>query len=456
MRWRRFAFISLAANVLLAVAWLLTPRPPEAGILPASSTRNPQNGNRTNIIVRRMFFSWSELESSDYPTYISNLRDIGCPEQTIRDIIIADVNALFARRRSSELVTSQQQWWRSQPDLALDRVAAAKLQALDIERRAMLTRLMGTNWDAGVMAGLPRPALQGVMLDGPLLGTLPDETKQAIQDISARSQERLQGYINEQTKNGKPLDPVDLAKLRNQTRDELARVLSPTQLEEFLLRYSQNAAGLRSELGQLEYFNASPDEFRTMFRATDNIDQQIAALSGSDSATVQQRQSLEDQRESAIKAALGPKRYAEYKALQDPLYRESVSEAQEAGTPEAAGTIYAVNLAAAAEQDRINSDTNLTATQKGIELKKLELDALSANTLATGGDLPPEDQPRPQAPPRRTYVVQPGDTVALLSLFYGIPASDIRRMNPNVNLSNLKPGQTLFIPPAIQPPAPSP
>ena len=50
-------------------------------------------------------------------------------------------------------------------------------------------------------------------------------------------------------------------------RDDLARVLSPPQLEEFLLRYSQNANELRANLGQLRFFNATPDEFRAVFRA---------------------------------------------------------------------------------------------------------------------------------------------------------------------------------------------
>ena len=44
-------------------------------------------------------FRWSMLESSDYRQYIANLRSIACPEQTIRDIITADVAALYARKR---------------------------------------------------------------------------------------------------------------------------------------------------------------------------------------------------------------------------------------------------------------------------------------------------------------------------------------------------------------------
>src|ERR1043165_8175227 len=59
-------------------------------------------------------FHWRQIESGDYREYISNLRRIGCPEETIRDIIIADVNKLYAARRA-ELVhenDSRKNWWQ--------------------------------------------------------------------------------------------------------------------------------------------------------------------------------------------------------------------------------------------------------------------------------------------------------------------------------------------------------
>src|SRR6516162_1933421 len=93
MRWRVIALISLGVNVLLAAVWLATPLrfPSRSGSL-ASATRDGQFGSgRTNFVVRRTFFSWRDVESPDYPVYIANLRAIGCPEQTIRDLIIADV-----------------------------------------------------------------------------------------------------------------------------------------------------------------------------------------------------------------------------------------------------------------------------------------------------------------------------------------------------------------------------
>jgi hypothetical protein len=47
-------------------------------------------------------FRWSQLESDDYPTYVKNLRGIGCPESTLRAIVSADVHVVF-HQRATEL-----------------------------------------------------------------------------------------------------------------------------------------------------------------------------------------------------------------------------------------------------------------------------------------------------------------------------------------------------------------
>src|SRR5262249_51123614 len=374
-------------------------------------------------------------------TYIANLRSIGCPEQTIRDIIIADVNALYSRKRALEVITPEQQWWRSEPDTNVIQLALEKARALDDERKGLLARLLGSNWESGDLVNLPRPTHPGVTLDGPVLGTLSSETKQAIQEISARSESRLQAYLDAQRQQGKGADPVELAKLREQTRNELARTLSPGQLEEYLLRYSQYANNLRSELGQLRFFDASPDEFRAIFRATDGLNQQLQLLADStDPNSAQARQALEAQRENALKIALGTKRYEEYQLLHDPLYRDAVAASQEAGTPEAARPFYQIKLAAASAQEDINSDTNLTGSQKAIESKQLEVDQLKANAVASGQQLPPEPSTQPATPARRTYTVRPGDTSAVVSMIYGVPEDAIRAANPNVDFNRLKPG----------------
>jgi LysM repeat protein len=454
MRWRSLALASVGVNIALAMGWFFSGRQHAVNRSEPSPAYQPgTDQTKPRTVVRRQYFSWHEVESKDYPTYIANLRDIGCPEQTIRDIIIADVNSLYAQRRATELLTAEQQWWRSEPDPAVVQAAAEKTKALEDERRALLTRLLGVSWESGDLVSLPRPTHTGVLLDGPVLGSLSAETKQAVEDVHQRSEDRLQAYLDAQRKAGKNPSAAELAKLREQTRNDLARILTPPQVEEFLLRYSQNASELRAQFGQLEYFNPSPDEFRAVFRVTDNIDQQIAALSDStDPNTLRQKKALEDQREAAIKNALGPKRYEDYRLFQDPLYRDAYAKALEAGTPEAARTYYAIEIAAAAEQATIRSNTTLTDQQKAIELKRLELEQLKASTIASGQDVTPEPSEQTKSSPKRTHQMRPGDTLAVVSIMYNVPIEALRDANPGINVNTLRPGDVLTIPPWPNPP----
>lgn len=457
MAWRVVAIFSLGVNFLLAAFWISAARRvPDRAAGVAATPAQLAGGYSTNTLLRRQNFSWHEVESSDYPTYITNLRYIGCPEQTIRDIIIADVNSLYARRLATELTTPEQQWWRSEPDTNVLMVAEQKARALDDERRGLLTKLLGTNWESGDMISLPRPSRPGIVLDGPILGSLAPDVKQTIEGIYTRSEERMEAYLDAQRAAGRSADPVELARIRQDTRDELARVLAPGQLEEYLLRYSQTANDLRDRLGKLQYFNATPDEFRALFKATDSIDQQLELLAGNnnDPATLQARRNLEAQRENAIRIALGGRRYDEYQLLQDPLYRDAVAAADQAGTPEAARTIYQINLAAASTQNAITNSGDLDADQKAIELKQLELDQMRANALATGRQLPPE--PPPPQPVRRTYTLRPGDTPSVVGMIYGVPESAIRAANPNTDFSRLRPGDSIYIPRTAMVPAPGP
>ena len=235
-------------------------------------------------------------------------------------------------------------------------------------------------------------------------------------------------------------------------------MLSPPELEEFLLRYSQDANDLRAEFGELRYFDPTADEFRAVFRATDALDQKIELLAdATDPASLEARKALEEQRANAIKLALGPERYVEYQMLQDPLYRDAVAAAEDAGTPDAAQAIYAINLATLAEQNRIRGDTNLTAEQKSIELKRIELEQLEANTVAAGQELPPEPPPTPTTPPpKKVYVLGPGDSAATIAMMYGLPVSAIKAANPRVDFNRLAPGVAITIPPTPWTPAASP
>jgi hypothetical protein len=303
------------------------------------------------------------------------------------------------------------------------------------------------------MLNLPRPSRRGVVLDGSVLGSLSTEAKQAVEDVSARAEDRLRVYLDAQRLEGKTPDPVELAKFRQQTRTELSNILTPIQLEEYLLRYSQEAVNLRSDLGQLKYFNATADEFRALFRATDSIDQQLELLAGSTDANSNiQRNLLLQQRENAVKVALGTDRYQQYTLLHDSGYREAYAFAQDSGSPDAAKTIYEINLAAAQQAAAASANTNLTPTQLAVQLKRIELEQLKAQAVAMGMEVPAEETPATNAPavlqppPAHSYVLGFGESAAGIAMRYNVSLGALQAVNPDVNLNRLRPGDTIRVP----------
>ena len=462
MRWRLLLGLSLGGNLILAAGWLWfaqrgQPSFTRAALLPGG-TNGPQI--KTAVVVRRQFFSWQEVESDDYPTYIKNLREIGCPEQTIRDIIIADVNALFARRRAVEIFTPDQQWWRAEPDPVVAQAAAAKDRELETERRDLLATLLGPNWEGGDLVSLPRPSRLPIPLDGPVLGPLPTDVKQSVEQISLHAADRVEAYLAAQRRAGNAPEAGELARLRQQTRKELAAVLTPAQLEEYLLRFSDNARALRTDLAQLKYFNATPDEFRSVFRTLDPLNDQLAQLDDSTPQGALQRDALLAQGENALKLALGEKRYAEYRLMHDERYREAYAEAQKAGAPETAGALYEIKVAAAEELARIKEKPGLTEEQRAIELKQAELEQLKANALALGQEDPTEPvKPPPKPAPFKIHVVANGEGLNRVAQIYGIQPSQLRAANPNLNFDRLKAGDRIRVPysllfPELPPPNP--
>jgi hypothetical protein len=463
MRWRVLFLISLGVNLVLAGIWLtVAPGHPLARGVAAELAVSNNATVKTNVLLRRQFFSWAEIESPDYPTFIANLRNIACPEQTIRDIIIADINALFARRISMDVLTPDQQWWRSEPDPEIAAAAEKRLHVLEVERRVLLTQLLGISWESGDLVSLPRPSRPALTLDGPVLGALPSEVKQIVQEASARATDRLDAYLEAQRLAGRKPDPAEIAKLRQQTREELSRILTPPQIEEFLLRYSQGANDLRARLGELKYFEASPDEFRAIFRATDSVDQQIELLTGKqDANSVLQRNQLLQQREDALKTALGTERYSVYRFLQDPLFRDAIARAEQAGTPEAAQKIYEVNLAMAQHLNEIRANTNLTADQRAIALKQAELEQLKANAQVTGQEVAQENPPASTVstqqnalvPATRPYVLGIAESAASVARQYGVSLSALQAANPGIDFRRLRPGDSIRVPGPILTPA---
>jgi LysM repeat protein len=77
----------------------------------------------------------------------------------------------------------------------------------------------------------------------------------------------------------------------------------------------------------------------------------------------------------------------------------------------------------------------------------------SGSSGGGGGDASPSStpiqtaSPKPRAPTRRAYVVQPGDVLSQIAVKTGVPLAEIQRLNPTVEAQSLHAGQRIRLSP---------
>jgi hypothetical protein len=382
MRARFWLILSLGFNLFLAASLYVATEPLREPSVPIP----PSLDNvvvKTNVLVRRQNFTWELLQSTNYTILINNLRAIGCPEQTIRDIVTSEVDRLYARRRVTEVDYPNYQWWKSTPDPALAQAAEDKIRSLEAERRDLLTGLLGAGWDAEGKELVAARA--GITLTGPILGDLPAATKLAALDFVAAAQQKIEAYQEEQRLQGKAIDPMQMVRLREEPLVPLAAVLEPEAYEEFVLRYSPAAQQLREMMRTMDLV---PDQFRDLFAALSGIiGQPVFFYAGADPALLKQQQQLAAQSEAVIKTTLGAALYAAYQLNQDPLYRSSQALAQQLKLPASMDLpIYQINRATQAEMDRIRKDDTMSNDDKVEALAQTQVEEQQSLQQLLGPD----------------------------------------------------------------------
>lgn len=440
MRWRLLLIISLIVNLLLAAGWIVSSRKHASIQYDLASLATKTNTvTKTAVIVRRTFFSWQEIESQDYAAYIKNLREIGCPEQTIRDIIIADVTQMLRgkQRDQSPGLKPNPKWWTNQRDPAEQEDDSKQINMAWASRKKILDQLLGPSWELRPDSLLSTNAHQQM-----LLATM--EISPALQTLSADKKQLVARLLAGES------DPWK----------ELAGILDPNQLEDAQLRFSAQADALRDELDMLPGFDTQPNEFKQIFKATAEIESRIRALAERDDPEAQAlRTKLLAERDAAIRNILSPQRYEQFARLRDPDYINALELlANGNGNPAALATLYAINRESSAEQERIQNNDKLTGTQREIELKKIELEQMKATALALGETLleEPSTQPAPKPEPKKTHSVAGGESLDRIAQIYGVDPNALRAANPNLNFNRLKAGDKVSVPLNLIYPLPPP
>ena len=309
-------------------------------------------------------FLWAQVESTDYHRYIANLRGIGCPEQSVRDLVVAEVDELFDARVKELVDGVTGRFWGllSRPS-EFEKVVDEKKNQLDQmrdERRALLAALFG---DENPHAEEEKQIAEATRHESwaSLTDFLPDEKRARF--IAARDEfEAAQAKIwqtpglSDAERRAKQKD------LQDAHERGLRELLAPGEYDELRLRQS-SAAQIRSRLTGLD---VSEDEVRSLAKC------QLA------------------KQDAQMRELLGPERSAAYERAGDSRFSPIQRVTQRVGLPdEIAVQVFDMRKAAEdrARQIALNpslSDEGRQATLQAIgeETRRSLSGALGATTYA--------------------------------------------------------------------------
>jgi len=318
---------SLALNFVLlsAVAYFSAYKPAPAAPEPARPALRPERHPRAVVATTtdEGAFNWSELESADFKQYMANLRAIGCPEETIRDLIVADVNKMYVPRFAALAAETQKfDFWRKRSKSKEG--LTTQLRALQEEKKALLRELLGIDND---------PYEKWANAD---VNRLREEGKYSF--LSAEKQAQVRAIMEKyetlpEALKGSGRDGLlissgnDSKRLREQRQQELAQVLSPEELKELSLRDSNTADAVRSRFGNMDLTEAEYRKLYDLRKAYEDTQGAIADMS--DPEKVRQRSEARQQLNEAYKTAFGEERWNELQRQQDPTWRNLSQLAQQ-------------------------------------------------------------------------------------------------------------------------------
>jgi hypothetical protein len=411
--------VSLALNLALAAGLLYSSRitgsengsqlssapEPEPSVL--GLTERPAQNNKV-AIASAPGFHWNQLESTNYHEYVANLRKVGCPENTIRDIIVADLDHLYTIRIGAMHGSSPEPWHNATRRRLHERTQATKRIELQAEKRALVKQLIGYEWDNHANELWNQDIGTAVML-----GFLPDEKApkfmslvqaylQLSQDVKAAADDIL---IEE--------DRIRLSELYGNLRTEATRLLTPSEFEEVELRVQ--AAGFLS--GQDIQFYGVPisgSELRELVRfSKDYQDSFKEGFLSAKELTPNEKNRRKQRFEMQFRGLLGASRSAAYERAQDHPFRETFMFVQERRVPEfMAVQIYEVCRASELSAETIRNDSALSPEEQLEALMTLQAETHRRLAQYLGGSV-------------GEYLSGPGQRIAALAIPAAEPSNDL-------------------------------
>lgn len=332
-------------------------------------------------------FGWENIESDDFLTYMDNLRKIGCPEETIQDIIKADVEKLFKqRRRDFEASLPPIEYWKvGAYGVGYTPEQLDGLKEIQKEKEQVLKTLLGSSYTASSSNTMMEVMTDPSAVYKRQLGFLDEGKRQAVVDAIMGMQEDM---INAAAEDSSGAMTQELVVKAMKARDEaLSQILTPEEKFEFDLRVSESASALKNQLNGMDL---TEQEFRDMYALQKKIYSENEvdpyAMWSSNVSDNQKRSQAEQEFQTELKSILGEERHVEYQMSRDWQFQELNRVAQSNGADRSAAVeAYNIQNQAQEAMRNLNSQAGLTDDSRQQAVQQI-LDETNAALQQTLGD----------------------------------------------------------------------
>lgn len=376
--------VLVAANLALAgwAYYTLKVRPPtQVAALPAEEELPAEEPApvieppEPQVMVVTNQLTWDQLESEDYKTYIARLRSINCPEQTIRDIIIADLDKLLAPQFQAIYGRKERpNYWQSEEEELANnrdhRDLARKERELDRQKRGIVKELVGVDL---VRERLKQRGYEDYYERR--LAFLPEEKRDSVRAILEQYDDVEKAIRDRELEDGDPITDAErlrLRRIREERSSQLDSALSPDERQWYELWLSPSANAVRHSMYGM---NATEQEFLTVYQLRRAFDDQWHPdeIDWNNDNWVTGYQQARADVEGQIRQHLGEERYLQYRRGSDPAYHQLNAAVSRYGLPRAkANEAYDIRQTVQQMTAQIRTDNSLNAAQQDEAVAALE------------------------------------------------------------------------------------
>lgn len=390
MNWRMTLIVSLGANLALgAVAlrhWLRPPPSPPAveDSLPVVVPPRPASESLPDPVpdpAQPTPFHWREIESDDYRQYVANLRRVNCPPHVLRDVVLADLDQLYARTHDRSVVRYEP-WTGADRRREVTETQRRRERQRTLEHRALVRELLGADWSHNAVKTWHEEAILQV-----LAGFLTDEKAMLMAAVVERTERDVRNVREDADGILLDSDRARLSALHDGFTGELSALLTATEVEELLLRI-QGLAVLMNGNVHIDAIQSTAAELRAIAAASRHLmDPLLEELFDLGRRTPPGEEARRKEAfETEVRRILGESRFANYQRAQEEGFRQAAAFARNHDLPlSAAIETYDTRKRAEEERRQVLADDELDVGQKQAALELIrQLAEHSAQTTLGG------------------------------------------------------------------------